>query len=158
MTGMRRFFLLISLLSLALGVAASAQQREVPYWASLRHETVNMRVGPSQDYRIDWVYKRKGMPLKIIRKVEDWRLIRDPDGAEGWVAASQLKLTPGAMVIGEEPVAMRDAPADNGKLRWRAAPGVVGLLGDCEGGWCQIDIEGRAGWISQDRLWGAGAP
>mgnify|MGYP001551092043 CR=1 FL=1 len=44
-----------------------AQDREAPYGASLRFDRVNMRVGPSESYPIDWVYHRSGLPVKVVR-------------------------------------------------------------------------------------------
>ena len=41
-----------------------------------------------------------------------------------------------------------------GKLLWRAAPGVVGRLSQCQSGWCRLDVKGQAGWIETNRLWG----
>ena len=155
---MRKFLLTTAALLAATSIPAAAQDREVPYWASLKSEEVNMRVGPSRDFEIEWVYKRKGMPLKVVRVVDGWRLVRDPDGEEGWVASSLLTLAPQAMVTGEEWAAMRADPADNGTLKWNAEPGVVGALGKCDAGWCEFDVEGRTGWVKQDRLWGAGEP
>ena len=35
---------------------------------------------------------------------------------------------------------------------------LVGKLGDCEGGWCEIDIGGRRGWIEAQRVWGEDDP
>lgn len=137
---------------------ATAQNREVPYWASIRVERVNMRIGPSADYRIDWVYKRKGLPLKVVRVMEGWRLVRDPDGVEGWVVARLLSPDRAAIVIGQGPVAIRDAPQDQARLKWKAQPGVVGALGKCRDGWCELDVAGRKGWIRADRLWGPGEP
>lgn len=150
------------LLFLALAVAtlapARAQDREVPYWATIRASVLNMRVGPSPDYKIKWVYRRPGLPVKVVRVYEGWRLIRDPDGEQGWVAARLLSPDRGALVIGKGSVALRDAPSDSGELKWRAEPGVVGRLGDCTAGWCELDVNGREGWVRQDRLWGAGEP
>ena len=117
-----------------------------------------MRVGPSRDYKIDWVYRRVGLPVKVVRVMEGWRLIQDPDGAQGWVVARLLKPERGAIVVGEGLAAIRAEPNTGSKLKWNAEPGVVGALGRCEAGWCQIDISGREGWIEQDRLWGVGAP
>jgi SH3-like domain-containing protein len=37
----------------------------VPYWAALRAGEVNMRVGPSEDFPIEWVYRRQGLPVKV---------------------------------------------------------------------------------------------
>ena len=150
--------LLSILVFLVLAPAAQAQTREVPYWASIRADEVNMRVGPSADYRIDWVFKRKGLPVKVIRVMEGWRLIQDPDGAQGWVVARLLKPERGAIVVGQGLAPMREGPKGAGKLRWNASPGVVGALGKCEQGWCEFDVAGRKGWIDAARLWGAGEP
>ena len=139
-------------------VPATAQDRETPYWASLRADEVNMRVGPSEEYRIDWVYHRAQLPVKVVRIKEGWRLVRDPDGAQGWIVARLLNPERTALVAGERLAAMREAPADNGKLLWNAEPGVVGKLGECEAGWCEFDVDGRKGWVRQTRLWGAGEP
>ncbi|WP_216074561.1 SH3 domain-containing protein, partial [Acinetobacter baumannii] len=51
----------------------------------MRAKEVNMRVGPSPEFRIAWVYRRPGLPLKVLRMREGWRLVEDPDGARGWV-------------------------------------------------------------------------
>ncbi len=141
-----------------LSQPAAAQDREVPYWASLRADEVNMRVGPSEDYAIDWVYHREQLPVKVIRVREGWRLVQDPDGAEGWIIARLLNPEQTALVIGEGLATMRDAPSEDAELLWKVEPGVVGKLGDCEAGWCRLNVHGHAGWVSQARLWGAGAP
>ena len=149
----------VALLLSLLAMPASAQERETPYWATLRSDEVNMRAGPSEDYQISWVYRRAGLPLKVVRLRQGWRLVRDPDGVQGWIVARLLSPDRGALVIGKGLAAIRDAPADNGKLLWNAESGVVGKLGDCETGWCEFDAGGgRKGWIQQARLWGAGAP
>jgi len=153
---MRRIFLL--LLPALLATPAAGQDREVPYWATMRAEKVNMRVGPSPDYKIDWVYQRRGMPVRVLRLREGWRLIEDPDGAQGWVVATLLSPDRGAMVVGDGIAEMRSDPSGPGKLKWKLAPGVVGALGDCEQGWCEFNVSGHKGWVKADRLWGDGDP
>ena len=161
-----RFFAVLGLCALAvlslifaptIG-AVRAQDRDVPYWASLRFEKVNMRVGPSAEYPIDWVYLRKGLPVKVVRLREGWRLIQDHDGTQGWVSQSQLNPERSALVIGKGPVDMRASDTPSSTLRWRAQPGVVGKLLRCREDWCEIDVDGRTGWVLTQRLWGAGEP
>ena len=137
---------------------ATAQDREAPYWASLKFDEVNMRVGPSQEYPIDWVYKRTGLPVKVVRLLDGWRLVRDPDGTQGWVASSQLSPTRSALVVGEGLAAMHASPKKGATVSWRAEPGVVGDLLGCDGSWCELDIGGRTGWINAGRLWGVRKP
>ncbi len=37
-----------------------------------------------------WVYTRAGLPVEITAEFENWRRIRDSEGAEGWVYHSLL--------------------------------------------------------------------
>lgn len=148
-------FLLSILALLALAAPARAQDREVPYWATIRAEILNMRVGPSADYKIEWVYRRKGLPVKVIRVMEGWRLIEDPAGDQGWVVARLLSPDRGAIVVGEGETAMRADPTADAAVKWRLEPGVVGTLGDCNEGWCEFTVGNRSGWVAKDRLWGA---
>ena len=46
---------------------AGGANRDTPYWATIDVTEANMRVGPSAEYRIEWVYKRKGLPVKVLR-------------------------------------------------------------------------------------------
>ena len=155
---MRFFLCCAALVALAVPAALWGQDREVPYWASIRTEKLNMRKGPARDFPIEWVYRREGLPVKVLRVHQGWRLVRDPDGAEGWMNASLLSLERGALVIGKGLAAMRAAPADNARLKWKLEPGVVGKLGDCEQRWCELDVGGRRGYVRAERLWGAGDP
>jgi SH3-like domain-containing protein len=149
--------------ALALFVATTpvhaAADEEVPYWASLRADEVNLRVGPAETYRIAWVYHRAGLPMKVLRRMEGWRLVEDPDGARGWMLARFLKRDRGAIVKGKGFAEMREKGESDARLLWRIEPGVSGRLGDCDAGWCHLDLgSGHTGFISQDRLWGAGNP
>ncbi len=146
------------ILASSITPAAAQEEGETPYWASIRAGEVNMRVGPNENYRIAWVYRRLDLPLKVVRKKDGWRLVRDADGAQGWVVSRFLSRERTAIVTGKGPAAMREQPEDGSTLRWKAAPGVVGRLGDCEEGWCRFNVGGRQGWVRQDRLWGAGEP
>ena len=111
------------LAAIAIAVPAAAQDREVPYWASIKAERLNMRAGPGRDYPIRWVYHRAGLPLKIIRVHEGWRLVRDPDGDEGWVTANLLRKERGALVVGKGLAAIRDKPIDGARSTGMPSPG-----------------------------------
>jgi SH3-like domain-containing protein len=156
---MHRFLVLPALLLLAtLAAPVSAQEREVPYWATLRSTEVNMRVGPSEAFPIAWVYRRQGLPVKVVRVMQGWRLVEDPDGDRGWIIARLLNPARGAIVIGDGPADIRADASAGAPLRWKVEPGVSGTLGKCEAGWCQFDATGHKGWVRADRLWGSGEP
>lgn len=144
-----------ALLPWVLAAPAAAQDRELPYWASLRAPEVNMRVGPSENFPIEWVYRRKGLPVKVIRVMQGWRQVEDPDGGRGWIVARLLDPARSAIVKGDGLAEMRAEAEPGARLLWRLEPGVVGVLGDCASGWCRLSVGGRAGWVRQNRLWGA---
>lgn len=148
--------LLIPLAAITLAAPAAADNKP-PFWASIRSPEINMRVGPGEDYKISWVYRRPGLPLKVLREVDSWWLVEDPDGARGWMLLRFLNnRSRTAYVAGKDRAEMRDGPA--GKLLWQVEPGVSGKLGDCSAGWCRLTVGGSAGYVRQDRLWGAGEP
>ncbi len=149
---------LIAIMCLAIATPAAADDSKPPYWASMRADEVNMRVGPGEDYRILWTYRRKQLPMKVVRMREGWRLVEDPDGARGWVLARMLTRDRGAIVTTGGLAEMRERADGASRLLWRLEPGVTGKLGDCSAGWCRFEVQGRAGFARQERLWGAGAP
>lgn len=153
-----RLLTLLAAGSCALAVPAAAQDAEVPYWASIRASEVNMRVGPGEDYRINWIYRRPHLPVKVLRMMEGWRLVQDPDGARGWMLARFLTRERGAIVKGKGLAEMRDAGDEGSRLLWKVEPGVVGKLGDCKAGWCKFEVAGHIGHVREERIWGAGAP
>lgn len=154
---MTKYRLLLAGLAL-LAAPATAQDTKTPYWASIRAGEVNMRAGPGEDYRIDWVYRRPQLPVKVLRMMEGWRLVEDPDGARGWMLARFLTRQRSAYIHGKGLADMREKGASDARLLWRVEPGVVALLDDCGEGWCAVRIGERAGYVRQERLWGAGEP
>ncbi|MGA7612701.1 MAG: SH3 domain-containing protein, partial [Xanthobacteraceae bacterium] len=57
----------------------------VPRFVSLKSDKVNVRAGPTKDNDVAWVYTRSGLPVEITAEFENWRRVRDSEGAEGWV-------------------------------------------------------------------------
>ncbi|MFN3820634.1 SH3 domain-containing protein [Blastomonas sp.] len=138
--------------------AAVAQAEvETPYWASIQRDKAFARAGPMASYQIEWVFQRKNLPVKVVKRYGVWRQIEDPDGWTGWMHANMLSRKRTAIVKGGVS-AIRSAPQDSARLLWRAEPGVVGMLGDCDAGWCEFAIDRRSGWVRQDEIWGGGAP
>ena len=136
----------------------AADAESVPSWAALRNSQTNMRVGPGRDYRINWIYVRAGLPLKVWREMEGWVLVEDPDGARGWMLTQFVARKAHTAMVRGEIAEIRENRDGSGKLLWRAQPGVIARLGECGAGWCKVDIDGRQGYVAQTALWGAGQP
>ncbi|NJO37158.1 MAG: hypothetical protein HC871_05460 [Rhizobiales bacterium] len=114
---------------------------------------VNVRFGPGQQYPINWVFTRPGIPLEIIAEFDNWRKIKDYEGAEGWISARLLSGRRTIMIEG----AVRDlrrTPGSDARVLLRAEPGVIGQLLECQDNWCRVEIEGQRGWLLRGEFWG----
>ena len=62
----------------------------LPRFVTLKSKRVNLRIGPSADYAVSWLYLKQGLPVEIIQEYDNWRRVRDADGTEGWVVGDFL--------------------------------------------------------------------
>jgi SH3-like domain-containing protein len=145
----------------ATGITAAKGQVSglpVPRFVSLKADRVNVRAGPNKDQEVRWVYTRAGMPVEVTAEFENWRRIRDWEGAEGWVYHSLLSGRRTAVVVPalkHDLVPLYENPDANSALVAKLQGGVLGALQSCSGAWCEFSGSGFDGWIRQERLWGA---
>ena len=134
--------------------AVGAGEHKPPYYASIVAAKARMRTGPGRTYPASWLYVRPELPVRVIAVFKEWRKVEDPGGTQGWMLASFLSDKRTAFVPTGAPVELRDRPAPDARIAWRAAPGVVGRLSQCAGGWCRVDVHGQTGFVEEGRLWG----
>ncbi|MCX7297364.1 MAG: SH3 domain-containing protein, partial [Hyphomicrobiales bacterium] len=130
----------------------------VPRFVSLKSDRVNVRSGPNKDQEVRWVYTRAGMPVEITAEFENWRRIRDWEGAEGWVYHSLLSGKRTAVVVPtlkDELVPLFEKTEPDAPVAARLQSGVLVQIKGCTGKWCQVSGKDFTGWIAQERLWGA---
>ncbi|MBV8392659.1 MAG: SH3 domain-containing protein [Alphaproteobacteria bacterium] len=127
----------------------------IPRFASLRSDQVNVRTGPGTRYPIDWEFKRKGMPVEIVAEYENWRKIRDWQGASGWVHQSLLS-GKRDFIIPSKTVALHRTPANSAEVVARLEPEVMGEIRSCTGDWCRVKVAGNgvSGWLERTDFWG----
>ena len=63
---------------------------KIENFLTLKNIEVNLRQGPSFEYPIKLVYRKKYLPVIIIDKSETWRQIKDFENNSGWIHISQL--------------------------------------------------------------------
>ncbi len=129
----------------------------VPRYVSLKSDHVNVRAGPTKDNDVAWVYTRSGLPVEITAEFENWRRVRDSEGAEGWVYHSLLSGRRTAVVTmkrKDDLAALHDTADEGSAVNARLQAGVVAQVKKCGAGWCHIAGNGFDGWIEQQRLWG----
>jgi len=146
----------------AIGPSASqgSSGLPLPRFVSLKSGKVNSRIGPGVNYPVDWMYLKPGLPMEIIQEYDNWRRVRDSDGAEGWINQSLLSGKRTAMVAPwqrgkETTVALLSEPRREASKIVLVEPGVVGTIKECNGEWCQMTFAGHTGWLSQTLVWGA---
>ncbi len=127
----------------------------LPRFAALKSDDVNFRRGPGDRYPIEWVYKRRDLPVQIEREFDSWRLVSDPQGTKGWVHSSNLTGRRTAIVTGGEHI-LRQATSDTAGVVAKLDQGVILRVRACEGKseWCQVSIGDYRGFIKRGEVWG----
>jgi SH3-like domain-containing protein len=170
MTPLGRLLFCFGLVAAVLPASASVRAVEqsatgqssglpVPRFVSLKSDRVNVRGGPTKDHDIAWMFTRSGLPVEVTAEFDNWRRIRDWEGAEGWVYHSLLSGKRTAIVAASrkqrEDLLSLYGNADNqSAVIARLQPGVLGQVKKCTGSWCRMVGNGFDGWVQQERLWG----
>ena len=125
----------------------------IPRYVSMKAAEGFARRGPSSTHRIDWVFKRRNMPLLLVDEYGHWRRVQDKDGAGGWMHYSLLSGNR-TIVVESEGLQLRRDPVPEARVSAQLEPGVVAWLGKCHSGWCEIEVQGAEGWAETAALWG----
>ena len=165
---LRRFCVMVALTGGLLGASVSSgfsakdaavttSGLPVPRYVRLKSDHVNVRAGPTKDNDVAWVYTRSGLPVEITAEFENWRRVRDSEGAEGWVYHSLLSGRRTAVVTmksKDDLAPIYDRADQTSAVAARLQAGVVTQVKRCGSGWCHVSGNGFDGWIEQQRLWG----
>ncbi|MBX3569292.1 MAG: hypothetical protein KF914_14630 [Rhizobiaceae bacterium] len=140
--------------------ARSGSGLPLPRFVSLKSGRVNSRIGPGPDYPVDWLYLKAGLPMEIIQEYDNWRRVRDADGAEGWINQSLLSGRRTAIVAPWQrgkpaTIELLSEPYAEARKVALLEPGAIGMIKTCNGDWCEMSFSGHAGWLSQALVWGA---
>jgi SH3-like domain-containing protein len=131
-------------------------KRPIPRYVSMKASEGNVRRGPSLTHRIDWVFKRRDMPLRITAEHGHWRRVEDRDGMGGWVHYSLLSGTR-TVLIEKDMLTLHAHPDAQAPVMAALEMGVVAHVSECGGEWCLLKSGGFRGWAPKARLWGVRA-
>jgi SH3-like domain-containing protein len=132
----------------------------LPRFAATRSDEVNIRTGPGNRYPVEWVLKRRDLPLEIIREHDVWRRVRDWQGTEGWVQTSLLSGRRAFVVVGQEAVLRRRAEGSSDAVA-RLSVGVIGRIRECAASaqWCEVQVTTPSGthrgFLPRAAFWGS---
>ncbi len=163
--------------SFAQNVGASGLP--LPRYVSLKSKRVNMRVGPGRDYKVQWLYVRKGLPMEIIQEFGNWRKVRDPNGNEGWILHSLLdgkrrviiapwdiardnskSNTENSTTPPSKLIDMHKKSSNASAIIARIEPGTLANVEECKKNWCELTLASTKnrsqikGFVEQSLLWG----
>lgn len=125
----------------------------LPRFVSLKGNEGNARRGPGLTHRIDWVFTRSGMPLRITAEYEHWRRVEDAEGVGGWVHYALLSGVR-SVLIADDMAEFRNRPQDEAEVIFKAERNVVGWVQECLPDWCRLSVDGDRGWVRKTALWG----
>lgn len=127
----------------------------IPRFVALRTDDVNMRKGPGFRYPIEWDYKRRDLPVEILREFEVWRLVETPDGARGWMHEATLVGRRTFFVQGADATLRAEARDDAAPVAILQA-GVIGVIRSCDAGspWCRVRVGAHDGFLKRTAFWG----
>ncbi len=122
------------------------------YFLSLRNDKVNLRLGPSFDYPIKIIYKKKYLPVLVKEKSDNFRKVQDHENNSGWIHISQLSKKKSGITIREKVLYKR--PTVFSKPLANIGAGRLLIISKCKENWCKIKTENYSGWVKKDGIWG----
>src|SRR5688500_9370807 len=131
----------------------------LPRFVSLKSGRVNARVGPGLNYPVEWLYMKPGLPMEIIQEYDNWRRVRDSDGAEGWINQSLLSGKRTGIAAPwqrgkDASITLLAEPSQDASPVAVLEPGVIGTIRSCDGEWCEMTFQSYTGWLAQALVWG----
>ncbi len=134
--------------------AGATYSKDMPYYASIKSDEANIRMGPSVRYQIQWLYKRKNWPVQVSATFERWRKISDKQGEIGWIHESLLSNKRYALIKTEGVEEVYRLPLVTATKVFIVENGVVVEIKECKNDWCKIRADRNDGWIKIENLWG----
>ena len=146
---MLRFFILL----LSIFVFNSYSFSKDKYFQTLRNDKVYLRQGPSKEYPIKIIYRKKFLPVLIQDQYYNYKKIKDHENNSGWIHISQLSKKKAAIVNVKKIIVFKN-PTLYSKPLIILNKGRLCLILKCQNKWCKIKIYEYKGWIHQNALWG----
>ena len=140
------FFLLIFFANLSFA-------SEDKNFLSLKKNEVNLRQGPSLEYPIKLIYKKKYLPVIILDKSGPFRKIRDFENNTGWIHIALLTKKKSALNKKNNSILFKK-PTIYSKPIAKLETGRLVLINKCNLKWCKITSGNFKGWIDKNYLWG----
>ena len=151
MTKRKNKFLILFIFFLFLNVNVNAY--EVKKFLSLKNSEVNVRSGPSKEYPIKFIYKKKFLTVEILDSWANWKKVKDFNGNSGWIHVSLLSGKKTAINKIKDSVIFTSDTIYSKPLV-RVDRGRLLFIKKCKVNWCKVNSGNYLGWIEKKSLWG----
>tara|TARA_Y100000590_G_scaffold42645_1_gene45427 strand:- start:1783 stop:2256 length:474 start_codon:yes stop_codon:yes gene_type:complete len=151
--GNKNYLFFLTLFFLTLFFISESTSNESKNFLSLKNNEVNLRQGPSFEYPIKLIYKKKYLPVIVLDKSETWRKIKDFNNNSGWIHISQLSKRKSALNFENNSILYKK-PTIYSKPIAKLEIGRLVLIKKCNLKWCKITSGNFDGWIKKNYLWG----
>ena len=146
-----KILILISFFNILLINDTPASEKD--YFLTLKYNRVKVRQGPSFEYPVKFIYKKKYLPIKIIDNKDNFRKITDLKNNNGWIHVSQLSKKKSAINIHNLSIIFKK-PNIYSQPMAKLEKGKMVIVKKCKEDWCKIITNDYKGWIIKNYLWG----
>ena len=146
-----KFLILISFFNILLINDILGSEKD--YFLTLKYNRVKVRQGPSFEYPVKFIYKKKYLPIKIIDSKDNFRKITDLKNNNGWIHVSQLSKKKSAINIHNLSIIFKK-PNIYSQPMAKLEKGKIVIVKKCKEDWCKIITNDYKGWIFKNYLWG----
>tara|TARA_B100001564_G_C20520471_1_gene614905 strand:+ start:214 stop:669 length:456 start_codon:yes stop_codon:yes gene_type:complete len=122
-------------------------------YLTTRYSEVNVRNGPGLNNLVLFKILKKGYPLLIIEKFENWYRVIDSDENKGWISRTQLSNDSYVIMIKSSEKILK-FPNHNSKIMAFAKMNFILKLEKCRKKWCKVASDKIKGWVPKKSLWG----
>ena len=119
---------------------------------TLRNDKVNLRLGPSFDYPIKIIYKKKYLPVVEKDQSDNFRKIQDHENNSGWIHISQLSKKKSGITT--EDVILFNRATLYSKPLANVKAGRLLIISKCKINWCKVKTGEYSGWVKKKVIWG----
>ena len=147
------YLIFLLLFFLALFFTSKSFSNENLNFLSLKNTEVNLRQGPSFEYPIKLIYKKKYLPVVILDNSGTWRKIIDFKNNSGWIHISQLSKKKSAINTKNNSVLYKKSTIYSKPIATLEIGRLV-LIEKCKVKWCKITTGDFKGWVFKSSLWG----
>ena len=144
---------IIFILLLIFFNSISFSQAAEEYFRTLRNDKVNLRQGPSLEYPIKIIYKKKFLPILVQDSSDNFRKVRDHENNTGWIHISQLSKKKAAIVISDNEIMFKNSTIFSNPVAILKEGRFV-KINKCKENWCKVEANIYKGWIKKNSLWG----